>query len=150
MTMTFSGTTSTVTRRDPRRSMEHQPLIEFVGVTQTFIKGDASVTAISDFSLDVGLREFVAIVGPSGCGKSTLLNLSAGLLRPSAGEVRYGGSPVKAVNTKVGYVTQNDNLLPWRTVWKNVRLGLEIRGIEGRRADERVKEYIALVGLGGF
>lgn len=91
------------------------------------------------------------MVGPSGCGKSTLLNLTAGLMEPSSGNVVYSGSPVTSVNTKVGYVTQADTLLPWRTVRQNIAIPLELRG--GSRTsnkDERVKEMIEKVGLGGF
>jgi ABC-type nitrate/sulfonate/bicarbonate transport system ATPase subunit len=78
----------------------------------------------------------LAIVGPSGCGKSTLLNLSAGLMEPGNGEVRYRGRPVDGVNTHVSYVTQKDNLLPWRTVAQNVALPL---GLGGRRCTTKAE-----------
>ena len=64
--------------------------------------------------------EFVTLVGPSGCGKSTLLNMTAGLLRPTTGAVRYGGAEIAGVNLSAGYMTQSDHLLPWRTVAGNI------------------------------
>jgi NitT/TauT family transport system ATP-binding protein len=90
------------------------------------------------------------LVGPSGCGKSTVLNLLAGLIRPSAGSVLYQGRPVQGINQRIGYITQDDNLLPWRSVQKNVEFGLELRGVPKRERYERAREFIELVGLGGF
>ncbi|MBI2907819.1 MAG: ABC transporter ATP-binding protein [Chloroflexi bacterium] len=94
--------------------------------------------------------EFVAIVGPSGCGKSTLLNMVAGLMRPSSGRILYGGSPVTSVNTCVGYSTQKDNLLPWRTAYDNIGVALEIRKYPGSKRRELIAQYIEMVGLTGF
>ncbi len=86
-----------------------------------------------------------------GCGKSTLLNLTAGLMEYSSGTVLYAGEPVTSVNTKVGYVTQADTLLPWRTVRQNITIPLELRGGErSSNKGERVTEMIEKVGLGGF
>lgn len=101
-------------------------------------------------SLSAAVGEFIAILGPSGCGKSTLLNLVAGLLKPTAGEVCYEGTPVQRVNTRVGYVTQRDNLLPWRTVSGNVSLPLEVKGMRRSKARPRVDQMLQLVGLTGF
>ena len=78
-------------------------------------------------SLRVREGEFVSLVGPSGCGKSTLLSMMAGLKAPSAGRVLLDGEPVTGPSSKVGYMLQRDALLDWRTVYKNVLLGLEIR-----------------------
>lgn len=71
--------------------------------------------------------EFLAIVGPSGCGKSTLLNLICGLLRPEQGQILLDGTPVTSGDCRIGYMLQKDHLLEWRTIYKNVLLGLEIR-----------------------
>ncbi len=90
------------------------------------------MAALGGISLDVAAGEPVTIVGPSGCGKSTLLNLVSGLLPPSGGQVLYKGAPVAGVNTEIGYVTQADNLYPWRTLRENVEFPLEVRG--GTRA----------------
>lgn len=122
-----------------------RPVIEFEGVGVEF--GD--VTALRDVDLTVDVGEFVAVVGPSGCGKSTLLSLVAGLLEPSTGQVRHAGREVRGPNQHVGFVTQKDLLLPWRTVESNIRLPLELRGRK-REAEEKVAEVIERVGLQGF
>ncbi|HTE63388.1 MAG TPA: ABC transporter ATP-binding protein [Solirubrobacteraceae bacterium] len=127
-----------------------QPMIEFNGVTKSFLGGNRKVDAIVDVELTVREGEFLAIVGPSGCGKSTLLNMTAGLMGPTRGEVRYRGHPVAGVNTRVGYVTQRDDLLPWRTVLANVTLPLEIQEVPRRERRQRALDAIELVGLTGF
>jgi NitT/TauT family transport system ATP-binding protein len=106
--------------------------------------------ALEDVTFAVRPGEFISLVGPSGCGKSTVLNLLAGLIRPSAGQVTYQGRPVKGVNTEVGYITQDDNLLPWRSMLRNVEFGLELRGVPKAERRARAREFIQLVGLDGF
>lgn len=106
--------------------------------------------ALENVSLEVARGEFLAIVGPSGCGKSTLLNLASGLLRPSGGQVLNGDIPITAPNRDVGYVTQKDHLLPWRTVEKNCALPLEFRGVPPEERRERVARVLNQVGLDGF
>jgi NitT/TauT family transport system ATP-binding protein len=126
------------------------PILSFQNVSRTFEVGGGSFLAVQDVNLDVQPGEFVAIVGPSGCGKSTLLNMTAGILNPTTGTVRYAGEPIADLNEHVGYMTQNDHLLPWRDVRANIALPLEIRGEPRREVDETVDRLIALVGLGGF
>ena len=87
--------------------------------------------------LEVYDREFLTIVGPSGCGKSTLMNLIVGLFPASTGEVLYRGKRHAGVNRSIGYVTQADNLYPWRTLRKNVEFPLELRGVPARERRER-------------
>jgi NitT/TauT family transport system ATP-binding protein len=98
--------------------------IRYHKVEKRFSAHKTEIVAVKDISLDINEGEFVAVVGPSGCGKSTLLNMVAGLMRPTSGTVYYDGQPVTGVNTRLGYVTQRDNLLPWRTVRANVALAL--------------------------
>lgn len=106
--------------------------------------------ACEHVDLTVHQGEFLAIVGPSGCGKSTLLNMAAGLLRPSAGSVFYDGAPVTAPNTRVGYMTQRDTLLPWRTVEDNVAIALELQGQSRTERMATAHAWIEKVGLKGF
>jgi sulfonate transport system ATP-binding protein len=127
-----------------------EPMISFDHVGKRFFKKGKPFQALGDAHFDVRPGEFISIVGPSGCGKSTLLNITAGLMKPSSGAVRYKGKPVDAVNTNVGYVTQADTLLPWRTVRQNVGIPLEIRHHpRGERAG-LVDEMIEQVGLAEF
>ncbi len=95
---------------------------------------------------------FTALVGPSGCGKSTVLNMVAGLLKPTEGTVSFEGRPVDGPNTRVGYMTQKDTLLPWRTVADNVGIAYELRCRRDARAEKatRVAEILEKVGLKGF
>src|SRR5262245_27957577 len=101
------------------------PRVELSGVSKAFVTRDREVQALQTTDLAVEPHEFVALVGPSGCGKSTILNLIAGLLQPSSGVVRYDGAAVQNVNRAVGYMTQKDTLLPWRTAADNIRVALE-------------------------
>lgn len=106
--------------------------------------------ALHGVSLAIQQGRFVSFVGPSGCGKSTLLNMVAGLLRPTEGVVEYKGRPVDGINTDVGYITQDDNLLPWRSLLENVQVALEFRGVAPEERLERAHAYIKKVGLAGF
>jgi len=108
--------------------LSDEPLIEYRNVGRRFLSRAGAVIACEQVNLTVQQGEFLAVVGPSGCGKSTLLNMAAGLLAPSAGQVFYRGAPVRSPNTDVGYLTQRDTLLPWRTVEDNVAIALELRG----------------------
>jgi NitT/TauT family transport system ATP-binding protein len=100
-------------------------------------------------SLSVEPGEFVAILGPSGCGKSTLLRLVAGLDFPADGVLSLDGQPINGPDASRIIVFQDPTLYPWRTVWSNVALGLEARGLLRSRR-ERVDEVLRLVGLAGF
>src|SRR6201994_1173253 len=121
-----------------------QPVLSYEGVSKSF--RSSGVTALDRVDLEVAEGEFLAIVGPSGCGKSTLLNMAAGTLVPSTGRVRFKGEIVDGPNTNVGYLTQHDTLLNWRTVHKNVRLPLEFRKMDKAKAKERVQEALQPVG----
>ncbi len=123
----------------------------FDGVSKVFESPDGhQVVALDDFSLTVGDGEFVTIVGPSGCGKSTLLNLLVGLDMPSKGEIRLAGRPSWKDRLNIGYVTQEDNLYPWRTLAQNVEFPLEIRGVARDERRKRSHQLLDRVGLTGF
>jgi NitT/TauT family transport system ATP-binding protein len=108
------------------------------------------VVALHNVTLDVREGEFITILGPSGCGKTTLLNTVAGLVSPTQGEVRLDGIPVSHPGPDRAVVFQEYALLPWRTVWDNVRFGLEMQKALKLGADERIQEVIDLVELTGF
>ena len=124
--------------------------IEIKNVSKTFAKGADLVEAVRDIDLAVAPGEIVAVIGPSGCGKSTLLNMIAGLYPPTRGRVVYRGAPVIDVNTSAGYMTQKDNLLPWRTVRDNIAFPLELAGVGRAERFAKADRAIERVGLGGF
>ena len=126
--------------------------LQLVGATKRFATRGQTIEALRPVDLGVWPQEFVALVGPSGCGKSTILNLIAGLLAPNDGEVFYDGAPIVGLNRQVGYMTQKDTLLPWRTAADNIRIALELRcrAVPRAEAAERVAQMIELVGLRGF
>ena len=126
------------------------PALALEHITVTFIaEGAARFTAIKDATLVVRPGEFVSVVGPTGCGKSTLLNVAAGLLAPSAGEVRVSGAPLAGLNRGAGYLFQSEALLPWRTALDNVTVGLEFRGVAREEAQRRAEDWLQRVGLRG-
>jgi len=108
------------------------------------------VHALDSVDLDCPRGEMTTLLGPSGCGKTTLLKIIAGLLAPSAGEVRVNGRPVTRPGPERAFVFQDFALLPWATVLRNVAFGLELRGDARAGREERAHHYIAEVGLSGF
>jgi NitT/TauT family transport system ATP-binding protein len=120
-------------------------------LSKTFSEGARAVPAVDGVSLDVYDQEFVALVGPSGCGKSTILNMIGALVAPSAGDILVDGERVAGTPPRgVGYVFQKDTVFPWRTVERNIALGLEYRGVPAAERAARVRTAIALAGLEGF
>jgi NitT/TauT family transport system ATP-binding protein len=127
--------------------------LEFLGISCTFRSSDAAAaryTAVADTTLRVRAGEFVSVVGPTGCGKSTLLNIGAGLLAPSAGEVRVFGQVLQGINARAGYMFQADALMPWRSAIDNVMVGLQYRGVSEREARAQAQAWLDRVGLGEF
>jgi len=120
-------------------------------LSKTFVQGPREVPAVSAVSFDVHDREFVAVVGPSGCGKSTILNMIGALIAPTSGEILVDGTRVGVRPApQIGYVFQKDTVFPWRTVERNIALGLEYRGVGRAEIGARVREAITLAGLEGF
>jgi NitT/TauT family transport system ATP-binding protein len=115
-----------------------------------FPNGNGGLHALDGVSLDVASEEFVCIVGPSGSGKTTMLRLLAGLLQPTRGEVRVEGQPLREPRRGTGFVFQQANLMPWRTVLDNIALPLELEHQPLDAARRRARELLTLVGLEGF
>ena len=109
-----------------------------------------SVLALSDVSLEVRPREFLALVGPSGCGKSTLLYLVGGFLPTASGRIVVDGKPVVAPGPDRGIVFQHFALFPWKTVRANILYGLERQRLPRPERERRAQAFIDLVGLSGF
>jgi NitT/TauT family transport system ATP-binding protein len=108
------------------------------------------VLALSDVSLEVRPREFLALLGPSGCGKSTLLYLVGGFLPTESGRILVEGKPVAAPGPDRGIVFQHFALFPWKTVRANILYGLERQGMPRNDREKRAQGFIDLVGLRGF
>ncbi len=127
------------------------PAIRLARATKAFPDASGgSFTAMRDVTFDVAPGEFVTVVGPTGCGKSTTLSLISGLEPVTAGDVAVIGTPVTGIPPTVGYMFQQDAVLPWRTVRDNVALGLRYRGVPKAEARDRAQGWIARVGLDGF
>src|SRR5262245_12572757 len=124
-------------------------LIELRSVSKEFETRGSRLLALDNVSLQAEREQFVALVGPSGCGKSTVLNMIAGLLQPTAGQALYDQTVVNEPNRRVGYMTQKDTLLPWRSVEDNIGIALELRcrAVGGTERRDRVRQVMELVGL---
>ena len=127
-----------------------RPLLSARELLVWFPNGNGGLHAVDRVSFDVSPQEFVAIVGPSGSGKTTLLRLLAGLLRPTQGEVRLEGESLLRPRRRTGFVFQQANLMPWRTVLRNIELPLELEGQPGEIVRRRAEDMVSLVGLEGF
>jgi NitT/TauT family transport system ATP-binding protein len=120
------------------------PLVALRGVAKLFANG---TQALADLDLAIGRHEFVSLLGPSGCGKSTALRLIAGLTRVSRGRIEW---PQGEGLGDIGFVFQEPTLMPWASVFDNVRLPLRLQG-KGRAAVAgEVEAALAMVGLSGF
>jgi NitT/TauT family transport system ATP-binding protein len=125
-------------------------MFNFSNVSVEFATSRGAVRAVDNVSLDIPKEKFVCFVGPSGCGKTTLLNAAAGLVTPSGGQILYDGAARNGFNKRVGYVTQNETLFPWRTAAENVQLGLELENVPKEQLHSLVAHYMSLVGLEQF
>ena len=121
-------------------------------LVKTYGGGDKQVPAVDSVNFEVCEGEFVALIGPSGCGKSTILNMIAGLIPISDGEILIDGAPVVTgrPTPKVGYVFQRDTVYPWRTVSRNIGLGLELAGVDKSEREREVTRFVERAGLNGF
>ena len=119
-------------------------------LSKSFVRGNQEITVLGNVHLDIEQGSFVVVVGPSGCGKSTLLNIVAGLLPATSGSVYYKESQMVNPRLEIGYLTQKDTLMPWRSVESNIMMPLEIRGVGKAERQRQAQELIERVGLKGF
>lgn len=121
--------------------------VQVEGLSMTF-RRKGHVNPVLD-SINVSIRpgEFTCLLGPSGCGKSTLLNVIAGFLKPTEGYVLVDQSPITRPGADRGFVFQQYSLLPWKTTFQNIELGLKIRGMGKAERTHLVNDYLNRVGL---
>lgn len=114
-------------------------LLKFIDVNKSFFDTKKETKVLDGLNFSLVKNEKIAIVGPSGCGKSTILNLASGLIKQDSGEIIKNG--------KVGYMFQTDNLFEWRTIYKNITLGLEIKGKVRKEDKEKILKLLDKYGL---
>lgn len=127
-----------------------QSLLELEDVTYVYHSINGETYALSNISFQVEDGEFIAIVGPSGCGKSTLLSLISGLLTPESGTILLHGRDIKDSKTDIGYMLQKDHLFEWRTIYSNLKLGLEIQKKDTPENRKHIDELLKSYGLSKF
>ncbi|MBC8496355.1 MAG: ABC transporter ATP-binding protein [Anaerolineales bacterium] len=131
-------------------SSKTEPILNIQNLSAVFTDGNGELRALDELSFSVQRQEFLCVIGPSGCGKSTLLRILGGLLRPTQGSVTFSGEPLVGPRRGVGFVFQNSNLMPWRSVFENIALPLEVQNTVMSQVRPQVQELVELVGLQGF
>ncbi|MDQ4109082.1 MAG: ABC transporter ATP-binding protein [Actinomycetota bacterium] len=131
---------------------DRQPVVSLTGVRKEFVVGSATTVALSGIDLQIQSGEFVSLIGPSGCGKSTLLRTIGDLISPSSGTVLVNGKPAARarLDREYGMVFQAPVLFEWRSVEDNVKLPLELLGMDRSERDARAREMLELVELADF
>ncbi len=131
----------------PPHAHKPDPILVVQDLTAIFSEnGGGGLVALDGVSFSVCPREFICVLGPSGSGKTTLLRILAGLLAPSSGRVNFAGG----ATPRIGFVFQQANLMPWRTVLQNILLPLEVENLPADAARAKAREMVELVGLQGF
>jgi len=131
----------------PATTVSADPLVALRGVGKVFTSG---TRALSGLDLDVRPGEFVSLLGPSGCGKSTALRIMAGLSEPTEGVVEWPSANGKGGESRLGFVFQEPTLMPWASVFNNVKLPLDLRGVPAVNVADRVHAALERVGLADF
>ncbi|MDF2591265.1 MAG: transporter related protein [Clostridia bacterium] len=106
-----------------------------------------SERALDDVSFTIEKNTTCAIIGPSGCGKTTLLYCLAGLLAPLSGNMTVGGQPISGIRLDTALILQDYGLFPWKTVWKNISLGLQVRGLDKAKENQIVESILRELGI---
>ncbi len=127
-----------------------EKLVEIKNLNLIYQSIDSETKALEDINLDIQKEEFISIVGPSGCGKTTILSIVAGLLSATSGSVLVDGNTPNTKDDLCGYMFQRDNLLPWRSIEKNIYFGLELKHISSKERKEYAISLAEKYGLKDF
>jgi sulfonate transport system ATP-binding protein len=126
--------------------MNKKPKIEIRDLSKHF----GSLVVLDHMNFDIHEGEFLCVVGPTGCGKTTFCNVVTNLLPPTNGTVKVESQRIDYKKHNIAFIFQEPSVLPWRTVWDNVKIGLEIKGFPKEEIRERVKEALDITGLTKF
>ena len=127
-----------------------EKILEVKNMSKIYQTPKGEIKALENINFKIKAGEFVSIIGPSGCGKSTLLSIISGLEEKTEGEIFIQGKKVEGISKEIGYMLQKDCLLEWRTIWSNVMLGLELKGIKSKESNEYVKNLLQKYNLYEF
>ena len=127
-----------------------EPLLELKNICFSYHSMEGETPTLTDINITIGEGAFVAVVGPSGCGKSTILSLISGLIKPESGSIFVKGQPLEESDINIGYMLQKDHLFEWRTIYRNVILGLEIQKKLNDNTKAKVEEMLKTYGLEEF
>jgi NitT/TauT family transport system ATP-binding protein len=120
------------------------------GVTHVYVTKRQATLAVEGIDLTAAPGQFVSLIGPSGCGKTTVLSIAAGLLKPTTGSVKLFGEKVEGPSPRTGYMLQQDYLFPWRSIYENAVIGLELRGGVTPEGRDYVMHLLEEMGLAGY
>lgn len=126
--------------------MTTKTILTVQDLSVVFPDSNGGLHTLDNISVEVSPREFICFLGPSGSGKTTLLRVLANLLQPTSGQVHF----IRHQHPKIGMVFQQASLMPWRSVLDNIKLPLELEGMNESQARKKAREMIELVGLQGF
>lgn len=140
---------------DSKTLSDTTPILTLEHLSYAYHTLSGETKALENISFQILPGEFVAIVGPSGCGKSTLLNLIAGQITDYTGNISFYNKPLNTLqnqssNLHIGYMLQHDHLFDWRTIYKNVCLGLEIKNVMTEENINYVLSLLKKYGLYDF
>lgn len=119
-------------------------IVSIKDLSKSYNSLSGETLAVRNFSLDVKDGEFLSIIGSSGCGKSSILNILSGLDKDYSGDIKFRD------DVRISYMTQEDSLFPWLTVYENATLGLKIQKKLNKTSEEYVKYLIEKYGLKDF
>ena len=125
-------------------------VLKVSGVSYSYHTLSGETPALSNITFSVPEGEFLAIVGPSGCGKSTLLSMIASLIEPESGTISIHGAPASMSRQRIGYMLQKDHLFEWRSVYRNILLGLEIQHKVNAQTRKKADALLEQYGLKNF